>query len=78
MEMDCVFCEAQPEFTYLIYINLRIQCVNDLQMTASAPANSIYKLGCTMTQKAQHKKGFHSMLMLLMSFLSDILHIHSN
>lgn len=53
MEMDYVFCEAQTEFTYLIHIDIRFQCVNDLQTNVSAPANSVYKLGCTRTQNAE-------------------------
>jgi hypothetical protein len=78
MEMDCVFCEAQTEFQYLIHINLRIQCVNDLQMTHSTLANSIYKLGSTVTQNAHHKTGFHTMVIALKSWPVDTLLIHNN
>lgn len=52
MEMDCVFCETQTEFTHLIHIDLRLKCVNDLQMNVSALANSINKLEYTRTQNA--------------------------
>jgi hypothetical protein len=40
MEMECVFCEPQTEFTHLIHGDLRFKCVNALQMNVSAPSNS--------------------------------------
>ena len=76
--MDFVFCEAQTEFTCLIHRDLRFKYVNDLQMNVFAPANSIYKLECTKTQNAQHKKGLHTILILMMSCSVDILLILSN